>query len=131
VSSHADGDEEKAPVLSDEDLAAAGFEQFRGWKRRKRGRSRAASRKARHRAKQRADGFRQINLVCPADERARTALRALADALTRGAASAEDILAFAAAEKGSRPPLTPEGRRVLNVLERGGWRAAAIRWLAR
>jgi len=55
----------------------------------------------------------------------------LADALTRRALSPEEILTFAAGEVGSRPPLTPESRRVLNVLERGGWRAAAIRWLAK
>lgn len=120
-------------VLSDEQLGAGGLLPVRAWMRTKP--SANALRQHRKREKAEDAGLRQLNVVLPADEPTREAVKALAERLTGGSLSLDDVRALV--QVGAAPGAAlgavqapSEASRVgERVLALTGWRRAVVLWL--
>jgi hypothetical protein len=121
------------PPLADEELVRGGLVKVRAWMRTPQ--TEVGLRKARQRMRQRLHGQQQINLVVPADETTRNALRALAKALIGGEITPEALALFIcrgpSAPSAPVDPLAKDLDDIRLTLSDGGWRAQMIRYLVR
>lgn len=101
-------------ALSDDELKAGGLREVAAWVRTKQ--SKNALRLKRHWEKQAAAGVKQLNLPAPAE------MHAPLKAMVKAAREGRDWRAAV---------LSDEARQVVQALERGGWKARLLRWLAR
>jgi hypothetical protein len=126
------GDAEAATAgdrpLTDEELKRGGLVKVVAHVRKKK--TSAARRTNRHRENQKAAGLKQINVVIPDTEPLRAAMKDLARALAEHRLIADDLFDLLGGRDREHEPVTLEIAHLRRILEKGGWRATLIRWLA-
>lgn len=131
-------------VLTDDELEAGGLAPIAAYVRTKSSKNALRIQKARAKAEAGTDGTprRQLNIVAPADDASRNALKAASDALLQGIRSPAEIMAALTGEAVQQPaPAPAEPARVIDeealttglkaktILAAGGIRAAILRRL--
>ena len=115
-----------AKVLDDDELAAGGVVPVRAYMRTRTSRNALRQRKAKAKAEQGADGRvprKQINLVAPADDASRDALKKLVSEMVEGHVLASDLATLGRIDT---LRLGQDAQRALNA---GGWKALLLRRL--
>lgn len=110
-------------ALSDEELAAGGVVPVKAYMRTKASKNALRQKKAKEKALNSDTPRKQLNLMAPADDQARNALKAVAEKMSDGQITAADL------EQLDNPTLLQLGSAVDKVLKAGGIKAALLRRL--
>lgn len=108
-------------ALSDEDLAAGGVVPVKAYMRTKASKNALRQKKAKAKALNSDNPRKQLNLMAPADDAARNALKAVAEKMSDGKITAADI------DKIDNPDVIRLGSNAMKVLENGGLKATILR----
>jgi hypothetical protein len=108
-------------ALSDEELAAGGVVPVKAYMRTKASKNALRQKKAKAKALNSDTPRKQLNLMAPADDAARAALKAVAEKMSDGQITAADI------DKIDNPDVIRLGSNAMKVLENGGLKATILR----
>lgn len=108
-------------ALSDDELAAGGVVPVKAYMRTKASKNALRQKKAKAKALNSDTPRKQLNLMAPADDAARAALKAVAEKMSDGQITAADI------DKIDNPDVIRLGSNAMKVLENGGLKATILR----
>lgn len=110
-------------ALSDEELAAGGVVPVKAYMRTKASKNALRQKKAKAKALNSDTPRKQLNLMAPADDQSRAALKAVAEKMTEGQITAANL------EQLDNPSLLQLGSAADQILKAGGLKAALLRRL--